>query len=374
MAGETCDEEAPPGTSGARAPRMVAVERLGPGDHACLWFDSHEDRWALRAAFATDGLARGERVIFFTDPDTVEDEALDRLASFGVPVDAADGGGRVEVVGTVPGYEPGRGFDAAARNAHWVTVIRETWARGFTGLRATGDMSWAARPDVDGGQLAAYEAGLTPLLAKLGFTGVCEYDRGAFGGSSHGADSPAGKAGSALDLTRPWTVPVADPFVDEPGGGVGWRSAHSHEARTPNALDAPVGDKPGSTAGRLDGRLEQVLAAHPLNVMPVPGGLHSSRDGNVLRLAGDADLATRIPFEQAVREAGLTTIDLTGLAFVDAYCVRTLLRLGGVTLECTTAQYRLLELCGAAGGDQSIVEVRTRPAGRSARRSRDTPR
>ncbi|MYS19360.1 ABC-type transporter Mla maintaining outer membrane lipid asymmetry, MlaB component, contains STAS domain [Streptomyces sp. DvalAA-14] len=344
MAGETCDEAAPPGSSRARTPRTVAVERLGPGDHACLWFDSHEDRWALRAAFATDGLARGERVIFFTDPDTLETEALDRLAAFGVPVDRTGDGGRVEVIGTVPGYEPGRGFDAAARNEHWVTVVRDTWARGFTGLRATGDMSWAARPEVDGGELAAYEAGLTPLLAKLGFTGVCEYDRGAFAAAP---DDPL------------------DSFAGSPAGDGGAEPAAVPDGTPP---------RPPVPARAADRRLERVLAAHPLNVMPRPGGLHSSREGNVLRLAGDADLATRIPFEEAVREPGLTTIDLTGLAFVDAYCVRTLLRLGGVILECTTAQHRLLELCGPPGSDNAVVEVRTRPGGRSARGPRDSPR
>jgi hypothetical protein len=311
---------------------MVAVERLGSGDHACLFFDSHEDRWALRAAFATDGLARGERVMFFVGPGTHEGEALDRLASFGVPVEgAADGRGRVDVIRTDPGYAPGIGFDPVARTEYWEAVSRETSARGFTGLRTAGDMAWAAAPEVDGEQLVAYEAGLTPLLPAMRFTAMCEYDRAVF-------------AGAAAPELMPGGMP--------------------------------------------EGMPERVLATHPLTVLPEPGALHASlhtsmgaapgtspptsldasREGDVLRLAGDADLATRGAFERAVRRPGPDVIDLTGLGFIDAYCVQVLLRLGGgVRLECTAAQARLLGLCGAPGGGEGMVRVRAGQGGRAAR-------
>ncbi|WP_329133894.1 MEDS domain-containing protein [Streptomyces sp. NBC_01476] len=309
MAGEICGlgEDIP-----GAAPRTVAVERLNAGDHACLWFGGargEEERWALRAAYAIAGITRGERVVFFVEPGT-EGEGLDRLASFGVPMGGTVGGalggspgrpyaaGRVEVVGTVPGYVPGRGLDNAARIDHWVTLTRQSAALGFAGVRAAGDMGWASSPEVGSGQLTAYEVALTPVLAKLRLAAMCEYDRERF------------------------------------------------------------------PAERYDG----VLAAHPLHVLPLPGALHASREGDVLRLSGDADLATRFAFEDAVRDAvrqpGLTAIDLTGLAFIDAYCVRALLRLGaGVALECTAAQHRLLGLCG-------VVEVRTEPAGRPTLRVR----
>jgi hypothetical protein len=298
-AGREATPEVPADVPGAPAPRQVAVERLTAGDHACLGFDSHEDRWALRAAFATAGLARGERVMFFTDPATPDGEALDRLASHGVPVARARTGRRLEVVGGTHGYVPGRGFDAAARTAYWATVAYDTLALGFTRLRATGDMSWAADPEVDTGELARYETALTPLLAKLGFIALCEYDRRAF------------------------TAPA----------------------------------------------LGRVLAAHPLSVPAAPGALHAVREesaqGPVLRLAGDADLATRAAFERAVRQPGLAVIDLTGLAIVDAHCVRVLLRLpAGSLVECTAAQYRLISLCG--GG-------RTGGAGPRVRRPSNGP-
>jgi hypothetical protein len=275
---------------GAPAPRAVAVERLAPGDHACLPPGGPEERWAVRAAFAAAGLARGERVLFFPGEDEDQAHALDRLAGHGVPARQAASDGRLAVIRDVPGYDPVRGFDPEARTRYLVRAAEVARARGFTGLRAAGAMEWAAGPGVDGEALAAYERNLTPLFAGLGFTGLCEYDRLAF------------------------------------------------PAR----------------------RLEPLLATHPLAVVPVPGALHAVRDGDVLRLAGDADLATRTAFELAVREPGLALIDLTGLAFLDAHCARELVRLGaspagaggptgpgtGPVLQCTAVQERLLCMCG----------------------------
>lgn len=273
--------------------RTVTVDRLTAGDHACLGFDSHEDRWAVRAAFASAGLARGERVMLFTERGVSGGEALGRLAAHGVPADSAVSDGRLAVVDRPPGYDPSRGLDAAARTDYWSTATGEALAGGFTGLRAAGDMSWAVEPEVSRDDLTAYEDGLTALFARLAFIGLCEFDRRVF----------------------------------------------------PPAV------------------FRRVLAAHPLSVLPVLGSLHACREGDTLRLAGEADLATRGEFELSLRESarvpGLTVIDLTGLDFIDAYCARQLLRLPApVAMECTAAQYRLLRLCGAAETDG--VELRPR--------------
>lgn len=296
------------GTCGEAIPRVIAVERMVTGDHACLGFDDHEDLWAVRAAFATAGLTRGERVMLFTE--TSAEDALGKLSLYGVPAELASAGGQLEVVNDTPGYVPGSGFDPAARIGHWAKISKDALRRGFSGLRAAGDVPWAIQPDVDTAELAAYEVQLTTLLRTYGFTSLCEYDRRLV---------------------------------------------------------------PPELLGRL-------MAAHPLAVLPTPATLRAVRDGDTLRLAGDADLATRTAFELALREGlsapGLAAVDLTGLAFLDAYCARALLRLAtdsatglttfpatglttglttdhetgppaGLMIDCTAAQHRLLTLCGA---------------------------
>jgi MEDS: MEthanogen/methylotroph, DcmR Sensory domain len=296
--------------AGAESPRAIAVERLGPGDHACLPFDTPGHRWAVRADFAATGLARGERVMLFVGQDTEVPHALEQLTAHGVPARQAAAEGRLAVLRDSPGYDPVHGFDATARTGYWAAAADDASTRGFTGLRAAGDMAWAAGPAVEPAELLSYEREITPLFAKLGFTSLCEYDR----------------------LTFPTD------------------------------------------------RLDPLLDVHPLSVVAAPGTLHAVREGNVLRLAGDADLATRTAFELAVREPGLTAIDLTGLAFLDAHCARELVRTGGrgeptgrddrsdveLVLECTATQARLLQICGMRQQPGSPVIRLSEPGNGSA--------
>lgn len=282
---------------------MVAVDLMVSGDHACLPFDSDDERWAVRAAFTTQGLARGERVMLFTDPGTSPTAAVSALSEYGVPAERAASTGQLEVVDETPGYDPARGFAPGARVALWSAIRADAHDRGYTGLRAAGDMAWAARPDVPPEELAAYEAGLTRLFRRIGFTALCEYDRRVF------------PAAVLADLT----------------------------------------------------------AAHPLSVLTPVDALHITRDGPLLTLVGSADLATRPDFDRALHTAltpsppltALRTLDLTGLTFLDAHCAATLLRHPApsprhppLTVLCTAAQLRMLQVCGASEADGLSFWVR----------------
>ncbi|MGW6055983.1 MEDS domain-containing protein [Streptomyces sp. NPDC055189] len=156
--------------------RTVSVTRMNSGDHACLGFSDDESRWELRAAYADIGLSRGEQVIFFTDRGTTPAIAAEQLSAGGFRMGPALMDGRLVVVDEVPGYAPATGFDPDERAQMWVELTDKARHGGFSGLRIVGDMGWAAEPGVDHDLLVAYEAGLSPLFAKIGFTAVCEYD------------------------------------------------------------------------------------------------------------------------------------------------------------------------------------------------------
>ncbi|WP_167828783.1 MEDS domain-containing protein [Streptomyces sp. MZ04] len=163
------------------ATRTVSVTRMNAGDHACLGFDDDEDRWELRAAYTDIGLSRGEQVMLFTDPATTPAIAAEQLRAAGFPFEEAFHDGQLVVVNEVPGYDPDSGFDPAERARTWVELTEQARHKGFSGLRVVGDMGWAAEPGVDHDLLVAYETGLSPLFAEIGFTAVCEYDRRRFG-------------------------------------------------------------------------------------------------------------------------------------------------------------------------------------------------
>ncbi|MEV8319927.1 MEDS domain-containing protein [Streptomyces sp. NPDC059900] len=108
------------------------------------------------------------------------------------------------------------------------------------------------------------------------------------------------------------------------------------------------------------GVLAAMHSAHPCRLLPHLGDLHVEHADGVVRLVGEADLATGEEFIGAVRE-GLRrsgdsrslTVDLSGLVFLGAACAVDLLRLVlkhahvPVRVDCPPTPARILHRAGA---------------------------
>ena len=53
--------------------KATPVDRLDPGDHACLTYSDPEERLDIPAAFVADGLDRGENVACYTNVIRIKD-------------------------------------------------------------------------------------------------------------------------------------------------------------------------------------------------------------------------------------------------------------------------------------------------------------
>jgi anti-anti-sigma factor len=140
----------------------TTVDRVAPGDHACLTYSDTEERLDLLAAFVADGLAQGDRVVCFSDDDRLRDHLRERTSQ-DVRVERAD-----EL------------WDAAGPDARTM-VERLTSELAAPGrLRVTADMCWAVRPQANAEQLLAFESEVGKLFAAGRLTAICEYDRDSF--------------------------------------------------------------------------------------------------------------------------------------------------------------------------------------------------
>ncbi|WP_250000726.1 MEDS domain-containing protein [Actinoplanes sp. M2I2] len=143
---------------------MTSVDQLEPGDHACLTYSEPEERLDLLAAFVSEGLRRGERVLCFTDSPVAADlrrQGVDRGETV-LPVEELWG--------------PGSAPSAAAM----VRRLSDELGQSPRGLRVSLDMCWAARPQAGAEQLLVFENEVAKLFADGGLTALCEYDREAF--------------------------------------------------------------------------------------------------------------------------------------------------------------------------------------------------
>lgn len=162
--------------------RRVPVERVRPGDHACLDFTDVEARWQVVTAYTRSGLARGEKVMVVLDPaDLNDDDALARLDGGTGQARKAHTDGQLVVGRNTDVYLPDGRLDKERQIRTFAEVLAHTKQEGYTGLRYGGDASFAPKNGVDDDQLVDYEASVEPLFADPALTALCWYDRQQFG-------------------------------------------------------------------------------------------------------------------------------------------------------------------------------------------------
>lgn len=154
-----------------------ALDRLRLGDHACVVVDDDADRLHGLAAYISAGLRDGDRILYF-GPGVEPLSAA--LAGLGVDTGAARTRGQLRMATPEESYLASGCFDAEATMAGWRTESARARADGYRGLRAIGDMSWAARPVPGGERLPWYEAQVNRVFADGDAMAICLYDRRLF--------------------------------------------------------------------------------------------------------------------------------------------------------------------------------------------------
>jgi len=153
------------------------LAEVGLGDHACLTFTDAEERLDLLAKFVREGLRAGQRVLCWTDqlpPATLAAEFSARH----VRGTAASRRGQLTIASVESALLGGRA-SATAMVAAVAAEVEEAARRGYSGLRLTADMSWAARP-AGADRLLGFETEMAALFSDGRLSVICQYDRDRF--------------------------------------------------------------------------------------------------------------------------------------------------------------------------------------------------
>jgi ABC-type transporter Mla MlaB component len=153
---------------------------IRPGEHACCRLAHTPDRERLARAFVRAGLERGDKVLYSSDREDL-DELRARLTGDDETLAAALDTGRLSVRRAADVYTPDGRFDArrmldSVRDEH-----AEALAAGYRGLSMTGEMGWAAGDGPGCDQLTAYEQALAGDDCQGTLVFLCQYDHGRFG-------------------------------------------------------------------------------------------------------------------------------------------------------------------------------------------------
>jgi anti-anti-sigma regulatory factor len=144
--------------------RQVRKVRLG--DHLCLPFSSDDEQREVLTTYILDGLARGERIIYYAGR-TAPDQVGAWLAATGVDTSRIVDEGRLDI----RRFEP----DVVITTL-WVEV-RQTRDAGYPGLRISSEMTSDVEPVVDQRTLIEYENRLARVFDSGEVAAICQYDR-----------------------------------------------------------------------------------------------------------------------------------------------------------------------------------------------------
>jgi signal transduction histidine kinase len=151
----------------------------GVGEHICLVYETTAEQARVLGPFVGRGLARGEAAVYIADEQS-GDAVRSMLWQAGVDVAAREANGSLSILDGRATYLPNGVFDPAAMLESLQTAVHGFVDAGYTGVRFTGEMTWAAGTVATGGRLAEYEAMLNHFYPGSRATGICQYHRSRF--------------------------------------------------------------------------------------------------------------------------------------------------------------------------------------------------
>jgi DNA-binding CsgD family transcriptional regulator len=162
--------------------RSTGVNVLGDmpwGSHVCVFYESSDDLLDTVIPFLKTGLESNEYCLWaLSEPLTMRDARTvlrRRVADVERHLDA----GQLEIVSARDWYLPEGRFDPRRVTDAWEAKLREALAKGFDGLRVSGNAFWLNTDHWKA--FCDYECALNELLANRTMTALCTYPISASG-------------------------------------------------------------------------------------------------------------------------------------------------------------------------------------------------
>lgn len=145
--------------------------------HICMFYETPEDLLAAHGDYFGVGLADHESCVWaLSDPvdcDRAEAGLRDRIVGF----DAYLAAGQIELVPGYDWYLHGDEPDLQRVTDGWLAKLDEALARGFAGLRVSGNAFWMETDHWD--RFCEYEEAVDSSFAGARLIGLCTYPLGA---------------------------------------------------------------------------------------------------------------------------------------------------------------------------------------------------
>lgn len=157
-----------------RSSGIPVVGDLPWGSHFCQFYRTRQDMTDIVVPYFRAGLESNELCIWVTSDFLGTDDALAAMAA-GVPrFDELRARGQFEVYPHTDWYLVGGSFDLQRTLDMWMAKHDEALARGYAGLRVSGNPYWIDNKK-DWDDFAAYEAEINKVIGGTKLLVLCTY-------------------------------------------------------------------------------------------------------------------------------------------------------------------------------------------------------
>ena len=171
--------------------RKTGIDVVGDmpwGTHFCLFYETKEDLLDMSISYCKAGLESEEFFLWVVaEPLTIE-EAKNALKRAVPDLDRYLADSSIEIVSAGEWYLQGGTFDIKRVAAGWLEKLARASARGYAGVRVTGDTAWLEKKHWK--DFCEYEQSLNEAVANQRLAILCTYPLAACG------------AGEILDVVR----------------------------------------------------------------------------------------------------------------------------------------------------------------------------
>ena len=151
----------------------VVGDMVAWGAHFCLFYETREDLLDTLTSYCRSGLERGEYCMWIVaEPLTIE-EARAALKNVVPDVDRHLADSRLELAPARDWFLKGGTFDGKSLTQDWYDKLARVSARGYPGMRVTGDTTWLSKKDWT--HFCDYEDGLNEVIGNQRLAVLCTY-------------------------------------------------------------------------------------------------------------------------------------------------------------------------------------------------------
>jgi signal transduction histidine kinase len=157
--------------------RRTGIDVVGDvaawGAHFCLFYETKEDLLDTLISYCKSGLESEEYCLWIVAEPLRIEEATDALRDAVPALDRYLADSRLEIASARDWFLQGGTFDGKRLTAAWYEKLADVSARGYPGIRVTGDTTWLSKKDW--GHFCDYEDGLNEVIGNQRLAVLCTY-------------------------------------------------------------------------------------------------------------------------------------------------------------------------------------------------------